>query len=392
MRIWGLIVRRRWILGNVVVLAHSLMCPQTTKAAFEDNGTGSRPTALGNAYTALGDDILSLYYNPATLVRMAQPEVATEYSRLYAGLSDGSKIGQYMLSAGIPTRFGVIGVGWKQLSLSGLYQERTLCLGYGRWFGTRFALGATFKQLHHSFTVPATTVDDNGYVTSGTPSLFAQEGNGKSVYSADVGTLFRLGRYQWIGATLQNVNSPNAALDSADSDRVARTLRLAWAYQDTHKLSVTSEFEYEQAPDGPKDQTITTAAEKGWSVGKAAIAYARGALTGGSRQTRRTSTGFGLKWNDIKFDYAFIFDISGVSIGNTAGTHRLTFSYAFAKNRPANIIKLPVPTATLAPVPPPKPPPAMSPAITEPPTSIMNVPEKDLDILAPMDEGWSSQP
>ena len=40
-------------------------------AAFEDTGTGARPAALGGAYVALGNDTLSLMYNPAGLARIA---------------------------------------------------------------------------------------------------------------------------------------------------------------------------------------------------------------------------------------------------------------------------------------------------------------------------------
>lgn len=332
-------------------------------AAFEDNGTGARPVALGNAYSALGDDILSLYYNPASLARIQQPEISTEYSRLYTGLSDGSNLGQYLFSAGIPMLGGVVGVGWKQLNLADLYQERTLTIGYGRWLNTHIAIGISAKQLHHAFEAPSTTVDDNGNELPGTPSLFTEKGTGSSVMTGDAGLLYRLGRYQWLGVSALNLNAPNVALDEAASDHVARTYRAGWAYQDTHKFSVASEFEYEDAPDSYKDKHLSIGTEKGWDLNELNAVFVRGAFTGGTRQLRRISSGAGLKLGALVIDYAFVFDLSGVAIGQTMGTHRLSLSYRFDGQRPAPVINQNVPPKENAP-------------------SVMNVPEKDLDALS----------
>src|SRR5207249_2602864 len=47
-------------------------------AAFEDTGTGARGVALGDNYVCMGDDVLSLMYNPAELARVQQKEISTE--------------------------------------------------------------------------------------------------------------------------------------------------------------------------------------------------------------------------------------------------------------------------------------------------------------------------
>src|SRR5690349_9080042 len=88
---WKKLLQSFLIFGLITMLGSRT----TVRAAFEDNGTGARPTGLGNAYTALADDVLALYYNPAGLARVQQVEASSEYSRLYNGLSDGSRIGQY---------------------------------------------------------------------------------------------------------------------------------------------------------------------------------------------------------------------------------------------------------------------------------------------------------
>ena len=48
----------------------TLFPPQATAGVFDSLGLGSRPVALGGAYTALADDYTSVYYNPAGLSRV----------------------------------------------------------------------------------------------------------------------------------------------------------------------------------------------------------------------------------------------------------------------------------------------------------------------------------
>jgi long-subunit fatty acid transport protein len=51
-------------------------------AAFLKLGTGARATALGGAYTALGDDASSIGWNPAGLARLEKREVTASHAEL----------------------------------------------------------------------------------------------------------------------------------------------------------------------------------------------------------------------------------------------------------------------------------------------------------------------
>ncbi len=51
-------------------------------AAFLKLGTGPRATALGGAYTALGDDAASIGWNPAGLARLTKREAAASHAEL----------------------------------------------------------------------------------------------------------------------------------------------------------------------------------------------------------------------------------------------------------------------------------------------------------------------
>jgi len=342
------------------------------QAAFEETTAGARAAGLGGAYATLGDDVTSLFANPAGLARMAQAEAAAEYARLYTGLSDGSNIGHGMLSAGVPTSWGTFAVGWQQLSLSDLYEERTLTAGYSRWIGTRLAVGGSFKQLYHAFTEPGTTVDDNGNIHNRTPSLFTEKGNSVAAYAADAGVLYRLGRYQWLGASVKNINAPNIALDKSDTDRAPRSWRAGWAYQNIRRLSAAAEAQMDECGDcGETDKQVTGAMEKGWAWNTAVVSV-RGAYTHGTRELRQVSSGFGVAMGRIRLDYAFLFGLSGVELGDTSGTHRISLAYGVDVKKK---LLPPVKTAAV----PQKP--TAAPAEPPPPVeeNIMNVPKGFLE-------------
>ena len=79
-----------------------MILPAPAHGAFEDTGTGARGAALGSNYVSMGDDVLSLMYNPATLARVHEKELTSEYSRLYMGLTDGSNLSQTYFGYGQP--------------------------------------------------------------------------------------------------------------------------------------------------------------------------------------------------------------------------------------------------------------------------------------------------
>jgi len=55
----------------------------TTGLDFLKIGVGARPLAMGEAYVALADDISAIYWNPAGLVQLEQPEVGFTYNRWF---------------------------------------------------------------------------------------------------------------------------------------------------------------------------------------------------------------------------------------------------------------------------------------------------------------------
>jgi hypothetical protein len=231
---------------------------------------------------------------------------------------------------GVPLKSaGTFALGWKQLSLDSLYSERTVSLGYGQWLTPRWAIGAALKQLAHTFATPASVVDDNGNIQNNVPSLFSQNGASKSAFSADAGLLYHLADRQLLGFCIQDINQPNVALDARDEDVVPSTLRWGWAYQSARQLSVTAAMHTRQDPSNTRDYMAAAGLEKGWITRGTGTLIARGALALGTREIRKVSTGFGYRFQAFQWDYAFVFDLSGLDLGATAGTHRFSVNYRF---------------------------------------------------------------
>ncbi len=127
--------------------------------AVEDGGVtlpvlsyyaGTRALGLGTAYTALADDITSLYWNPAGLRTVNQKSVYLLYEKLYEGTTYGfgsfalpvEKIGTFAIGVINLSTGNILGVGENQEDL-GIYSDsQTLFIVS---YGTPFY---NIKKLH----------------------------------------------------------------------------------------------------------------------------------------------------------------------------------------------------------------------------------------------------
>lgn len=331
-----------------LVLASTLYpLPSTLYAAFEDKGTGARPTALGDTYVAGGGDVHSLMYNPAGLAFLHEKMVTSEYSKLYAGLSDGSNLSQYYLAYGQPIKWGgTLAGGWKQFSLDDLYVERTLSLGYGEWITDRVAVGGAVKQLYHSFGAPSIVVNNSGQIQSGTPQFFAQNGNSNTAYGADLGAVLRLDYRNTLGLSVMDVNEPNIALSPSDHEIVPRTVRLGLAHDHGRGLSLLGSLMTRESLANQRDTVVTGASEKWWNTNASDAVAVRGSLAVGNREYRSFAMGASYRFQKYQLDYAFTFNIGGIGLGDTAGTHRFSLSYRFGVKPPDTKVLTPAQTLT----------------------------------------------
>jgi hypothetical protein len=151
------------LLGLTITLCPSQVQAQakvgTTGAQFLEIGVSARAMGMAEAFTAVVDDITSVYYNPAGLTYLYGREAAFTYISMPADVGYGfAAIGLPLESIG-----GVLGVSAYALG-SGDMIERTyedgfgtgrvfswndfaLAVSYGRYLTDRFSIGFTLKYI-----------------------------------------------------------------------------------------------------------------------------------------------------------------------------------------------------------------------------------------------------
>jgi hypothetical protein len=149
------------VLSLAVLFSPGEVCAQakvgTTGAQFLELGVSARAMGMAEAFTAVTDDITSVYYNPAGLTYLYGREFAATYVDMPVG------VGHAFAAIGLPLESigGVLGVsayslssGWMDvLDSEGLTGERfayndfALAVSYGRYLTDRFSIGFTVKYI-----------------------------------------------------------------------------------------------------------------------------------------------------------------------------------------------------------------------------------------------------
>jgi hypothetical protein len=125
-----------------------------------------------------------------------------------------------------------------------------------------------------------------------------------------------------LGIAILNANSPNMALDTADTDKVAAIYKIGLARR-TKTSSVDVEVSRRQFTG---DEMRFNMGGERWLSGGFGI---RGGLGFGQRQYQVTSIGFSYRWDSLQFDYAMIYPLTGIK--GTFGTHQLSMTFKFGR-------------------------------------------------------------
>ncbi|MFH1353303.1 MAG: tetratricopeptide repeat protein [bacterium] len=295
-----------WRLGKIIAL--SLLTIYHLHAAFEDIGTGARPVSMANAFTAVADDVHSIYYNPSGLAAVKNLQVASAYGKLFVSLSDGSDLGDTNLAVAYPLKKGTLGAAIKSFSLNGWYDENQISLAYGRPLG-KFSAGLALRSLslryHPETGYAENALDDNGKAWGAEPDPLFAKGKSKDAFSLDIGIIKRYERYSF-AFVAQNVNKPNMGIN--ESYKIPMRYKLGSVYKcDRHFLTLDIVKE-----DNHNDFRF------GVEFMPHPALCLRSGLEFGDKLSN-FSAGFGYRMNIFSFDYAFTFPLSGIE--ETLGTH-----------------------------------------------------------------------
>ncbi|MFH1957923.1 MAG: type IX secretion system membrane protein PorP/SprF [bacterium] len=309
----------------------------TVFAAFEDIGVGARPISMANAFTAVADDVHSVYYNPAGLAGLTKYEVASSYGKLFWGLTDNSNINVSFLAGAAPVSRlrGVVGIGINQLKLDNLYWEDQYILTYGREINSErfgmFSIGSSLKILSHKFGRDDYTdnaIDETGVSHDGVPDPVFEGGRGKTSFAVDFGVIKNYNKMK-MGISLLNINQPSVGL-SDKGDRVPFGFKSGFSHKG-EKSTLAFEFSRKDGDNILRSGLELSVFEK---------FDFRCGLEIGSRDFANINFGFGYRIENKFFvDYSFILPAMGVR--ETYGTHRVSLNAKFEVAPSEKVEKVP---------------------------------------------------
>lgn len=175
-------MKRAFIIGLTLFVTVGVFATDnkagTSGAQFLKIGAGARPTAMGDAFVGVADDVNAVYYNPAGLAFISRPEMTAMHTQWIEGINYDFGAFAY------PTDLGAFAVSAATLKVDEI-QKR----------GTNEALQGTFDSLDAAYGLSfARTL---GPLTSlGLTARYIKQDldtESASAWSGDVGVYHRFG-------------------------------------------------------------------------------------------------------------------------------------------------------------------------------------------------------
>lgn len=220
----------------LLVLSGLLMGAKRPGAVFLMIWPGSRPTALGGAFTAIADDASAAYYNPAGLGFQRNINLSMMHVNWLPGLYQGmyyeylavsapfEKVGTFAFN-GVYLTTGETEVYDSEQQLIGTYTtfDFSLGLAYGREINEKLAAGGGLKLIY-SFLVPE-------WVLGRLPDLGITQGGQGISWAVDAGVLYKPLDNLNLGLDLQNLGPPISFTSTSDPDPLPLMLRVGVSYK-----------------------------------------------------------------------------------------------------------------------------------------------------------------
>lgn len=288
------------------------------RAAFDFAPAGANSASMGGSILAGRGDSASMFLNPAGVAGLASPEAYFMYDKFYAGLGGVDGIGQGLATVGVPTKAGVLGVGFTDLHASGLLSERVIGVTFARrWFDV-FDAGVTGKYLHHRYLI--------GSDAAASADPVFRDGTSRGALSLDFGFAARVAGPLTAALAVRNVNRPDVGL--ATEDRVPREYQAGLSYDvEAWRLKLTADYLLRDAGSGAlRERSVPSfGLEKAFEGDRVKLRV--------GATPDQFSAGGGLQLGRLGFDYAFV--LSRNLMSDNAGTHMIGVRYRFGDAAPA---------------------------------------------------------
>jgi hypothetical protein len=256
-----------------------------TGLTFLKLGVGARSVAMGEAFTAVPNDLSSSFYNPSALASAKQYEISLMHKQWIEETST-----EYLGAVIVGNGFNV---GFTALTTSvGGIEVRTQPGPADATFASKnFAVGGS---------IAGNISDDLAIGISGKmlyEKIFVDEATG---YGIDFGAQYFLDDNLTLGASMLNIGTMNKLRDQQSILPTSARAGVSYA------VPVADQFDLLVAADGVKtfdDDKLHMNAGTEIVIDKQ-IAVRAGYQTG--YEIKSLSTGIGIQYGIVKFDYAFV--------------------------------------------------------------------------------------
>jgi hypothetical protein len=202
---------------NIIILV--LFCASAARGGFERTGGGAGAGALGAAYTALGRDLWSIFYNPAGLAGLRGPQAGFALSPKPFGLGE---LSSRAAAAALPLPGGTVAAAGSVYGFA-LYREQT------------FAVALAFR-------LPGV---DLGVALAQYAASIERYGSA-SAFSVHAGCAALLAEGFRVGVRIRNLNSPAIG---ASSERIRPSFAAGASVQPHPSLALAADVEKDGAHD-----------------------------------------------------------------------------------------------------------------------------------------------
>ncbi|MBI4345485.1 MAG: PorV/PorQ family protein [Elusimicrobia bacterium] len=260
-------------------------------ASFLKIGSGARPAAMGEAYTALADDVNALYYNPGGLAGLAKRELGATHAEWLLG----SRFDFFGYAQ--PTGLGTFAVALTRLDNGGMEAR-----GADRRAAGSF--GATDSAYTLGFGRSVEAGAGRTQVGASAKWLESRIGaDSAATLAFDLGAVHRLGGQPLsVGLSVLNLGRGLRFIDQTDP--LPLTLSAGAAYRLGGALQLALDVRHE-----PNDRRTDIGLGTEYALlpslalragyGSGALAGSGGSLLGG------LGAGFGIKLSNYRADYTF---------------------------------------------------------------------------------------
>jgi hypothetical protein len=296
----------------LIVVVSLLLAASRGHAAFQYPQLGVRSASMsGTAIPEQGDSSV-IFQNAAGVSGLEHGEAYMMYNKLYAGQPGIDSIGQSLITAGAPTRWGAIGVGLSDFHAAGLLNERALGVSFSRRILSNVDAGVTAKYLYHKYA-PGSDKSEVG------DPVFAN-GTSRGAPSFDAGIIATLSKQLKASFSARNINTPDIGLDS--EDRVPREYQVGLShYKAEWQLRTTADVVYRDNHVGTLRERATPTIGLEKAFGDERVKFRVGA------GLDQFSAGVGIQFERFGFDYGFV--LTRNLITSNAGTHMIGIRYRF---------------------------------------------------------------